>query len=90
MKRIILIVSLAVAAWILSPTLQGQDWSFSPRIAKAEQPSDKPSGKGNAWGAGGNPYATPELDPSGAGSALILLLGGVAYLASRRREEDVA
>jgi len=32
----------------------------------------------------------PELDPSAAGSAMVLLLGGVAYMASRRREEDVA
>ena len=37
-----------------------------------------------------SPQSAPELDPSGAGSALVLLLGGVAYIASRRREEDAA
>jgi len=30
----------------------------------------------------------PELDASTAGSAMVLLLGGVAYIASRRRDED--
>jgi hypothetical protein len=32
----------------------------------------------------------PELDASTAGSAMVLLLGGVAYIASRRRDEDDA
>jgi hypothetical protein len=32
----------------------------------------------------------PELDPSAAGSAMVLLLGGVAYVTSRRREDDLA
>jgi len=31
----------------------------------------------------------PELDPGAAGSAMVLLLGGVAYIASRRREESL-
>ena len=30
----------------------------------------------------------PELDATLAGSAIVLLLGGVAYLVSRRREDD--
>lgn len=34
--------------------------------------------------------SAPELDPGGAGSALVLLIGGVAYIASRRREEEDA
>lgn len=33
--------------------------------------------------------AVPELDPSAAGGAIVLLLGGVAYIASRRREADL-
>ena len=32
--------------------------------------------------------SVPELDPNAAGSALVLLIGGVAYIASRRREEQ--
>lgn len=36
-----------------------------------------------------NGRAVPELDPSSAGSAVVLLVGGVAYIAARRREEEV-
>lgn len=35
-----------------------------------------------------NGAAVPELDPGAAGSALVLLIGGVAYLTSRRRAEE--
>ena len=38
----------------------------------------------------GSPSGVPELDPTAAGSAIVLLLGGVAYLASRRREGERA
>ena len=32
--------------------------------------------------------SVPELDMTAAGSAVVLLLGGVAYIASRRREQE--
>ena len=32
--------------------------------------------------------AAPEIDANLAGSAMVLLLGGVAYLASRKRKDD--
>lgn len=35
-----------------------------------------------------NRHAVPELDPSAAGSAMVLVIGGIAYVVSRRREED--
>jgi hypothetical protein len=35
-------------------------------------------------------HGVPELDPGAAGSALVLLFGGIAYLASRRREDEFA
>ena len=38
----------------------------------------------------GSGFAAPELDRSAAGSAMVLLLGGVVYIASRRREEALA
>jgi hypothetical protein len=38
-------------------------------------------------GQGGG-FSVPELDPGAAASAIVLLLGGVAYLASRRREDS--
>jgi hypothetical protein len=38
--------------------------------------------------AGSSGASVPELDMTVAGSAVVLLLGGVAYLASRRREQE--
>jgi hypothetical protein len=35
-------------------------------------------------------HCVPELDPTATGSALVLILGGVAYITSRRREEEDA
>lgn len=46
------------------------------------------------WSSGGQStgqssgFSVPELDAGVAGSAVVLLLGGVAYLASRRREDS--
>jgi len=45
------------------------------------------TGGGTTTGQGGG-FSVPELDPGVAGSAIVLLLGGVAYLASRRREDS--
>lgn len=42
--------------------------------------------KSNGTSSGKN--AVPELDPTAAGSAIVLVLGGVAYIASRRREDE--
>ena len=82
MKRLLLGLSIVIGAWMLSPTPEADAMS-----------SDK-------WARGHNHHArhqnsqsragVPELDPSAAGSAIVLLLGGMAYIASRRREEDVA
>ncbi len=75
MKRLLLGLSLVFGAWMLGPTLE----------ADATGP---PHGNGNNTHK--NNGRAPELDPSAAGSAIVLLLGGVAYIASRRREEDLA
>jgi len=82
MKRLLMGLSIVIGAWMLSPTPEADAMS-----------SDK-------WARGHNHHAghhnsqrragVPELDPSAAGSALVLLLGGVAYIASRRREDDLA
>ena len=37
---------------------------------------------------GTNGASVPELDMTVAGSAIVLILGGVAYMASRRRREQ--
>ena len=36
------------------------------------------------------PAAVPELDPSAAGGAILLLAGGMLCLVSRRREDELA
>jgi hypothetical protein len=80
MKRWLLGLSIVIGAWMLSPTPEADAMGS------------------HKWAAGFNRHdhqsqsraGVPELDPSAAGSAIVLLLGGMAYIASRRREEDVA
>ncbi len=78
MKRLLVGLSVVIGAWMLSPTPEAQAWGWS-------------SGSRHHTRTGTRcRTSVPELDPSAAGSAMVLLLGGVAYMASRRREEDVA
>ena len=89
MKRLLLGLSIVIGVWMLSPTPEA-DAMGSDRWARGH----------NHHARGHNHHArhqnsrsragVPELDPSAAGSAIVLLLGGMAYIASRRREEDVA
>jgi hypothetical protein len=88
MKRLFLCLSIVVGAWMLSPTPEAQAWTgWSNNSHKTYKSSHKAyrGHKGRQSRVG-----VPELDPSVAGSAMVLLLGGMAYIASRRREEDVA
>lgn len=91
MKRVALILSLVVGAWMLSPAPEAQAWSSgwnkNHKAAKHHHRRHKRH-KGPKGSRGGS--AVPELDPSAAGSAMVLLVGGIAYLASRRREEELA
>jgi hypothetical protein len=75
MKRLLLGLSIVLGAWMLSPTPEA-DAMGSHKWAKRHNHHQSRAG-------------VPELDPSAAGSAMVLLLGGVAYIASRRREEDL-
>jgi hypothetical protein len=79
MKRLLLSLSIVIGAWMLSPTPEAQAWSWGWS-----------SGGHHHSGDGDHTASVPELDPSAAGSAIVLMLGGVAYIASRRREEDLA
>jgi len=82
MKRLLLALSVVIGAWMLSPTpeAEARGW-HGKRHAQRRQVRVRHHKAGNA---------VPELDPSAAAGAVVLLLGGVAYIASRRREEDVA
>ncbi len=98
LKRFVVVLSLVVGLSMIAPATNasasdGHDggswysWSWSnfktwlnnriARIREARSVTATSSGVG-----------VPELDPSAAGSALVLLIGGVAYLTSRRREEE--
>ena len=94
LKRISLILSLAATLFVMAPVSQADaSWSSwwsrwqSQRQERLERYrswwSCKSSGE---WSS----HSVPELDPSAAGSAIVLLIGGVAYIASRRREEEDA
>ena len=82
MKHLLLGLSIVIGAWMLSPTPEA-DAMGSDRLARGH---DHHARHQNSQSRAG----VPELDPSAAGSAMVLLLGGIAYIASRRREEDVA
>jgi len=74
MKFLLLIFSLGIGGAVFGPKLEAY--------------------VRNAWSTGGHVghssgFAVPELDPSAAGGAMVLLLGGVAYFTSRRREESI-
>ncbi len=85
MKRLLLALSLVVGAWVLSPALEAEaegnrGWQKARQSQKRQMRHRRHKGG----------HAVPELDPGAAGAAVVLLLGGVAYIASRRREEDAA
>ena len=82
MKRLLLGLSIVIGAWMLSPTPEADAMS-SDRWARGHNHHARHQNSRSRAGV-------PELDPSAAGGAIVLLLGGMAYIASRRREEDVA
>jgi hypothetical protein len=74
MKLLLLLLSLGIGGVVV-----GSNFDISGRSwTQVRSP-------GHASG-----FAAPELDPGAAGSAMVLLLGGLAYFASRRREEPLA
>jgi uncharacterized protein (TIGR03382 family) len=95
MQRLILVLSVVVGAWLLSPTPEAQAWSWSS-WSSSKQSSNHRSKGGKSVKGKGNDHkgkgqtTVPELDPSAAGSAMVLLLGGMAWIASRRRDEELA
>ena len=68
--------------WILGLVVALGFLLMAPAVT-VQAGSDSGSGRG-----GGRGFAAPELDPMAAGGAMVLVLGGVAYLSSRRRGDD--
>jgi hypothetical protein len=85
MKNFVLVLSLVVGSWVLSPTPVAQASWFSNWWSSWSGPSKAAKVKKSKTGQ----KRVPELDPSAAGGAIVLVLGGVAYIASRRREEEL-
>lgn len=89
MKRLLIVLSLAAGLLLVAPTPDAAAWSWGwsssngnaggKRHVRRRRPPRHRPGRG-----------VPELDPGAAGSAMVLLLGGVAYIASRRRRDGLA
>lgn len=92
MKQLLIGLSLALGVFFITPTPVAHAWSWSSFFSWASGSGDDGAKKWNYEGSrDGRGSSVPELDPSAAGSAIVLLLGGVAYVLSRRRtDEDVA
>ncbi len=84
MKPLLIGLSLVIGVWVLSPTPQADARGWSRAGSGQRHHVRRHHHRGN------NGFSAPELDPGAAGSAMVLLLGGVAYLVSRRREETLA
>lgn len=82
MKRLLMVLSLAFGILLVAPAPEAAAWWGW---------SSSSDDGGHHWRhrTHRDTSGVPELDPSAAGSALVLLLGGVAYIASRRREDDL-
>lgn len=93
MKKFAVVLSVVVSVWVLTPTPQAHASWWGDFISWLNDSYSSNWGNSGAWShhrSNDKPTASvPELDPSAAGGAMILLLGGVAYIASRRREEDL-
>ena len=98
MKHLLVGLSLVLGVMFITPTPVAHAWSWSSFFG-GKSSKDRGSKRykvrnyKKSWDApsvrrGGR--SVPELDPSAAGGALVLLLGGVAYVMSRREEDDAA
>jgi hypothetical protein len=85
MKRLFVVCSLAAGLLLVAPAPEAAAWSWgwsssndggTQSVRRHRAPRSPRRG-------------VPELDPSAAGSAMVLLLGGVAYIASRRRKDSL-
>ncbi len=69
--------------WFLALALA---FGFALTVSPAPVHAGGDSDSGDSGKTGGS--SVPELDPTAAGAAIVLMLGGVAYIASRRRKND--
>ena len=89
MKHWLVGLSLVLGVFFIAPIPVAHAWSWSSWFGGSSD-----SDSAHHWSYGDSYHkssssSVPELDPSAAGSAIVLLLGGVAYVLSRRRDEDL-
>lgn len=104
MKRFIVVLSLSLGMLFVAPAPEAAAWSGwssssrgggnssanrGVRRHRHRAQRQNRSGRGTP-GRRTASHGVPELDPGAAGSALVLLFGGIAYIASRRREDSLA
>ena len=77
-SRLILGLSIVAGLWMLTPTPEAEARGWRRHQPRRHYFRPKR-------------FRAPELDPGTGAAALVLVVGGVAYIASRRRkEEDLA
>lgn len=90
LKRLMLGLSLAATLSFLAPVSQA-DASWDGWWSRWQARRQERIERYREWRDSRiESRGVPELDPGAAGSAIVLVIGGVAYIASRRREEDAA
>jgi hypothetical protein len=97
MKRLFVILSLAFGLLLVAPAPEAAAWGgWNSSDSGGQRASGRRGNRGRGAhhrshaGSRTSSHGVPELDPGAAGSALVLLFGGIAYLASRRREDEFA
>ncbi len=88
MKRLLLGLALAFGLMLTTPTTYVAADSDSDSADSDSGPRFRARSGGSTSGGTIRSSHAPELDPTLGGSAMLLLLGGVAYLASRKRDDE--
>jgi len=86
LKKALTVITLAASLFVLSPAAHAQ--ASSGLWSRIQGWWDKLVTQYREEGSDGGATAVPELDPGAAGGAMVLLIGGVAYIVSRRRDEE--
>ena len=90
LKQLMIGLTLTAGLMLFAPVSEadagwGSWWSnwWSQRSEKIEKYKASKASTGST-----SSRSVPELDPGAAGGAIVLIVGGVAYIVSRRREEE--
>lgn len=90
MKQFFLGIAVCLGLLLAAPAdvVQAGSDSGSDSADSGRRGSNGARARGSRGGRSRGGMSVPELDSAVGGSAIVLLLGGVAYMASRRRNGD--